>query len=292
MVKKDIIERLKSIGFKEYEAKIFVVLMKGIPMSVSEIAKEANLIRNSIYDTLKSFAERGYCNEIETNTILKYQLISPEIITGKVEKEINESNKKRVITFKDTVEELNNFYKKNTQKSEYRIDNVELIRGFNKHRLTKYMELINTAKFEILGMNRIKGLITTEINEFSKNFIKKGGVIKSLIKISLDFKVIRGGNAVNASNDDLVNLCEMFEKYGEEIKLTSIDIPNMVILDREKIFLNITGDKALAQNKQTDLIINDKQYTENMRDLFMNYWEKSATIAEYKENIISVINKN
>jgi sugar-specific transcriptional regulator TrmB len=278
---KEIIEKFKSIGFKEYEAKIFIVLMKGIPLSASEIASEAKLIRNSIYDTLKAFAQKGFCNEIETTSTLKYQIINPEIIIGKVEKEYNDINKNRVSTLKDAFGELQNFYKKNSPESDDTIDNVELIRGFNKHRVAKYMELINNAKFEILSMNRLKGLITDEINDFTKKFTKKGGVIKSLYKISLDFKVMKGGKAVAASNDDLINVCEMFERFGEEVKLTVAEIPNMVIIDREKVFLNITGDSSIAKNKQTDLIINDKPYTENMRDLFINYWEKSATIKEY-----------
>lgn len=281
MDNKEIIEKFKSIGFKEYEAKIFIVLMKGIPLSASEIASEAKLIRNSIYDTLKAFAQKGFCNEIETTSTLKYQIINPEIIIGKVEKEYNDINKNRVSTLKDAFGELQNFYKKNSPESDDTIDNVELIRGFNKHRVAKYMELINNAKFEILSMNRLKGLITDEINDFTKKFTKKGGVIKSLYKISLDFKVMKGGKAVAASNDDLINVCEMFERFGEEVKLTVAEIPNMVIIDREKVFLNITGDSSIAKNKQTDLIINDKPYTENMRDLFINYWEKSATIKEY-----------
>jgi sugar-specific transcriptional regulator TrmB len=114
--KKEIIDKLKSVGFKEYEAKVFVVLMKGIPLSVSEIAKEANLIRNSIYDTLKSFAEKGFCNEIETNTILKYQIINPEIIIGKVEKDFEESNTNRLMTLNDAIGELQEVYKKHAHK--------------------------------------------------------------------------------------------------------------------------------------------------------------------------------
>lgn len=277
----ELIEKFKSIGFKEYEAKIFIVLMKGIPMSASEIAKEAKLIRNSIYDTLKSFAEKGYCNEIETNTILKYQIIDPEIIIGKVEKEYTDLNRNRISTLKNAFGELQNFYKKNISQSDDAIDNVELIRGFNKHRVAKYMELINNAEFEILSMNRLKGLITDEINEFAQKFTSNGGVIKSLYKISLDFKVMKDEKAVQASSDDLINVCSMFEKFGEEVKLTAIEIPNMVIIDRKKVFVNITGDNASSKNKQTDLIVNDKLYTENMRDLFFNYWERSATVKEY-----------
>lgn len=285
MNKKDTIERLKSIGFKEYEAKVFVVLMKQIPMSVTEIAKEANLIRNSIYDTLKSFAERGYCNEIETNTILKYQLINPEIIIGKAEKEFAELNVVRLKTLTETIGELNDFYKKQTPKGEEKKDSVELIRGFNKLRVAKYLELIKGARFEILGMNRIKGLITDEINDFTRSFTKKGGVIKSIYKISLDFKVMKNDKAVNATHEDLLKVCRMFESYGEEVRLTSIEIPNMVIIDREKVFVNITGEKETSKNKQSDLIINDKMVSNNMYDLFLNYWNKSATIDEYKSTL-------
>ncbi len=286
---KEIIENLKSAGFKEYEAKIIIVLMKGIPMSASEIAKEAKLIRNSIYDTLKSFAGRGYCNEIETNTTLKYQLINPGIIIGKVEKENEEANKTRMNTLKNTFGSLQEYYKKNSPISDDSVDNVELIRGFNKLRVAKYMELINSAKFEVLSMNRLKGLITEEINEFTRNFTQNKGVIKTLYKISLDFKVMKDGKAVNASDTDLIKVCEMFESYGEEVKLTAIEIPNMVIIDREKVFMNIAGDKTQVKNKQTDLIINDKLITENMRDLFMNYWELSATLKEYQDTLKSTV---
>ena len=91
--------------------------------------------------------------------------------------------------------------------------------------------------------------------------------------------------AVQASQDDLINVCSMFEKFGEEVKLTAIEIPNMVIIDRKKVFVNITGDNVSSKNKQTDLIVNDKLYTENMRDLFFNYWERSATVKEYQGNL-------
>lgn len=93
---KPIIEKLKFIGLKEYEAKILLVLLKGMPMSASEIAKEAKLIRNSIYDTLKSFAEKGFCNEIETNTIHKYQIIDPKVIADKIERDYETSNHERI----------------------------------------------------------------------------------------------------------------------------------------------------------------------------------------------------
>ncbi|MBN8585989.1 MAG: hypothetical protein J0M37_12940 [Ignavibacteria bacterium] len=288
MDKKIIIDKFKSIGFKEFDAKVFIVLMKGIPMSVPEIADEAKLLRNSIYDTLKHFAEKGYCNIIETNTTLKYQIINPEVIIGKLEKDYNENLKNKISVLKDTFGELESFYKQNPAESDDKTDNVELIRGFNKHRVLKYMGLIKSAKKEILSMNRLKGIVTDDINDFSLNFIKGGGSIRSLYKISLDFRVKKGDKTVNASNDDLLNICRVFESYGEQVKLTSIEIPNMVIIDREKVFVNLAGDPGSQKNKQTDLVINDRQYAENMYDLFENYWERSAAPSEFQEIIISI----
>lgn len=288
MDKKTIVEKFKSIGFKEFEAKVFIVLMKGIPLSVPEIAEEAKLLRNSIYDTLKLFAEKGFCNIIETNTTLKYQIINPDVIIGKLEKDYSDNLKNKLTVLKDTFDELESFYSRNPAESDDKADNVELIRGFNKHRVLKYMDLIKSAKKEILSMNRLKGIVTDNINEFSVNFIKQGGSIRSIYKISLDFRVKKGDKTINASNDDLINICQMFESYGEQVKLTSIEIPNMVIIDREKVFLNLTGSSGSNRNKQTDLVINDRQYAENMYDLFENYWERSAAPEEFREIIYNI----
>jgi sugar-specific transcriptional regulator TrmB len=280
---KELIDKFKSIGFKEYEAKIFLVLFKGIPMSASEIAKECNLIRNSIYDTLKSFAERGYCNEIETSSVLKYQIIDPQIIVDKIEREFNESNKSRITTLKDTFTQIQTHYNSNADSHLVKEDSVELIRGFNKHRVAKYTELVKNAKKEILGMNRIKGIVTEELSGFGRQFVKKGGVIKYIYKISLDFKIMKNGKAVPAGKEDLIRVCESFEKNKEQVRLTELNIPNVGIFDGEQVFINVTSNLPNAKNKQSDLIIKNADFVNNMRDLFEYYWQNSITIEEYKK---------
>lgn len=283
MKHKELIEKFKSIGFKEYEAKIFLVLSKGIPMSATEIAKESSLIRNSIYDTLKSFAERGYCNEIETSSVLKYQMIDPQVIIDKIEREFNESNISRISVLKDTFGEIQSFYNSDKNLSLTKEDSVELIRGFNKHRVAKYVELIKNAKREILGMNRIRGLVTEQLSDFGREFVKKGGVIRYIYKISLDFKIMKNGLAVTAEKDDLISVCEMFEKNGEQVRLTEKNIPNVGIFDGEQVYINITSNLSYAKNKQSDLIIKHSDYVSNMRDLFEYYWQNSMTIEEFKK---------
>jgi len=281
----NLIEKLKSLGFKEYESKVFLVLLKGIPMSASEIAKEAKIIRNSIYDILKSFVSKGYCNEIETDTILNYQIIDPVVILDKIQKDYHYSHKQKLETLNETFIELQTIYKVQSESNEPAETNIQLIRGFNKHRVAKYTELFKEAEIEVLGMYRLKGIITDELNEDAIKLIKKGGIIKSIYQASLDFKTLKNNQPSAASNDDLIKVCEMFEKNGEKVKISTKNIPNITIFDKQNVFLNMTGDKSVPKHKQADLIINNIDFAEHIKDLFTFYWQQSHTIEEFKKII-------
>jgi len=279
------IEKLKTLGFKEYESKVFIVLLKGIPMSASDIAKDAKIIRNSIYDILKSFVQKGYCNEIETDTILNYQIIDPAIIMDKIEHDYNESYKERVSNLKDTFGELQSIYKTKSAKSEKSDIGIQLIRGFNMHRVAKYMELVKSAKREWLGMYRLKGLVTEELDEDARRLIKSGGTVRSIYQASLDFKVKRNGKSVSASKDDLLKVCETFRSYGEDLRLSEFKIPNIAVFDKESVFINMSGDRNIPKHKQADIIIKNNDFAEHMGDLFEHYWSRGLTIEEFKKKV-------
>lgn len=278
-------EKLKSLGFRENESKVLFVLLQGTPMNASRIAKEANIIRNSIYDILKDFVERGYCNEIETNTILNYQCIDLEVLADKIEKEFNQSNKERIRTLHDTLDEVKEHY--SNTKSDPVGDkevNIELIRGYNKHRMEKYLEYLKKSKVSVLGMYNLRGIVSPELDNAASEFIKRGGKLRSIYRIGLDFKIIKDGKALPATKDDLVRVCEGFQKAGEELRLCEIDIPNMTIFDNETVFNNIS-DKEIPKHKSADIIVRNAGNAKYMADLFTFYWQQGKTIEEYKRNI-------
>ncbi len=285
MNKIDLIEKLKSLGFKEYEAKVFLVLLKGEPMSASAIAKEAKIIRNSIYDILKSFVEKGYCNEIETNTILNYRIIDPQIILDKLEKSYHDSYNSNISLLKDTFGNLQSFYKSTPPEESAREINVELIRGFNKHRVAKYTELLKDSTQEVLGMYHLNGVlpwVTDELDKTASEMIKKGAVVKSIYMASLNFKILKDGKTSPAGHDDLIRVLEAFEKYGEQVRISEVKIPNITVFDREKVFINLS-DKRVPKNKQADIIITNPDLAGHMIDLFNYYWENGLTVEEYKK---------
>ena len=277
------IEKLKYLGFTDYEAKVFIALLKGSLMSASEIADDAKIRRTDVYNILKSFVEKGYSNEIETNSILKYELIDPDIILDKLERRINAKRQKELDTLKETFKELKPLHRTKESDSVKRV-NIELIRGYNQHRETKFLELLKNAKKEILFMVKLEHAVMNEVDATAKKFMKNGGVIKSLYQVSDNFRIKKDNKWSKGTVSDLVKACEFFEKSGEKLRLSHSPVPNMTIFDREFVFLNIT-DKTLPKHNEADVLIKNKEFAENMIIVFESLWEKAQELKTFKQNL-------
>lgn len=277
------IEKLKYLGFTEYEAKVFIALLKGSLMAASEIADDAKIRRTDVYNILKSFVEKGYSNEIETNSILKYELIDPDIILDKLERRINTKRQKELDTLKETFNELKPLHRTKEHESVKRV-NIELIRGYNQHRETKFLDLLKNAKKEILFMVKLEHAVMNEVDATAKKFMKNGGVIKSLYQVSDKFRIKKDNKWSKGTISDLVKACEFYQKCGEILKLSHGAVPNMTIFDREMVFLNIT-DKTLPKHNEADVLIRNKEFAENMVIVFESLWEKGQELKDFKGNL-------
>jgi sugar-specific transcriptional regulator TrmB len=279
---KELISELEGLGFTNYEAKVFVSLMKGFNMSAPEVAEDSKVPKSSAYDILKIFAERGYCNEIQTPSKIRYEIVAPEIVMGKIGHELDFEYDKKQKLLGSAFEKLTPLFKSKLEES--KVTEVELIKGFNRYRFVKFLELMKEAKNEMLLMNRLQGNVSQSIDNETKEFFKRGGTIRSIYEASTNFKFEKNGKWVNVSEDDLLLLCEKFEKEGEQIRLSSKVPQNMAIFDRQVVFTSLV-DELKPMNKRTDIIIRNKDYAENMISLFEMHWNGSETIAEFKNKL-------
>jgi hypothetical protein len=134
-------------------------------------------------------------------------------------------------------------------------------------------------------MYKFKGLVSDEADEVAVNFINKGGKIRSIYQVGLDFKIIKGEEAFDATPEQLIEVCRKFESTGEQIRLTNKDIPNMTVVDDDKVFIN-TEDKWIPRQSQADIILRRSNFAKYMKDLFEFYWNESLTIEGYQNNFI------
>jgi sugar-specific transcriptional regulator TrmB len=281
---KDISSDLEKIGFTSNEAKVFLVLYKGKNMTAAEIAKEAGMQRTSVYEILKSFAEQGICNEIKTTTKFRYEMIDPDIVRDKISKTLKEEQEKRIKYLNKSFERLKPIYASELQGNIK--EQVELIKGFNKHRHLKFLDLLKKAKQEVLLMIRQEVYVSGEIDEVGKNFVKNGGTLRSIYESGGNFKLLEGKNWIKMTDEKLLETYRFFEKYGEQIRLTDKIVQNIAIFDREVVFINLV-DKDITGSERTDIVVYNKGFAEFEAMNFLSLWENSETLEDFEKQLLS-----
>lgn len=279
---KEIIKKIETLGFSSYEAKVFWVLYQGFSMSAADIAKEAKIPRTSVYEILRSFAHQGYCNEVKTPTKLLYEMVDTDVIQDKIENDIYKTYKTRQTQLKDCFNDMKPMFK-SKRAQEYRVD-VELIKGYNRHRQFKFLDLIKNSTKAILFMNRLQGNVSYDLDEETKRFHKRGGSFKSIYEAGGNFRVKINGQWQNVTREGLIKLCESFEKQGEQVRLMD-SVPQIMAIFDEKIVYFRLSDESIPVSERSDVIISNKKFAEFISNLFNLYWDKADTIETIKQLI-------
>ncbi|MCX6159832.1 MAG: hypothetical protein NTV87_00650 [Ignavibacteriae bacterium] len=279
----ELILKLKSLGFTEYESKVFLAVLQGRLMSASEIAEAARIRRTDVYNILRRFVEKGYCNEIETNSVIKFELVDPDYIFDKIEGRIHAIRDKEIKSLKDAFIQIKPMYR-SKHNGEEKIVNVELIRGYNQHREIKFIDIFKKAKKEILFMTRPEYFVSGDVDRIAVNFIKKGGVIRSVYEAGNSFRLKTKKGWTEGTTEDLVKTVEFFGKYGEQVRLIQEKVPNITIFDRETVFMNI-NDKTVPKHNEADIIIRSSNFADSMSLVFESFWNRAYTINEFKKEL-------
>jgi sugar-specific transcriptional regulator TrmB len=277
---KDLVKQLEAIGFTNYESKVFMTLMQGHNMTAAEIAKDAKIPRTSVYDILKSFTQKGICNEIETPTKLRYEMIDPDVVEDKLKNGFKKSFEEKLSGLDDSFKSLKNLYKKKAQKDSS--EKIELLKGFNKHRHLKFYDLLKKSSKEILITNKLPNRISDQTDEEVDKFLENGGKIRTIYQVTDDVKILFDDGWKNLSKSELIDLCKTFETDGLEVKLTYQIPQNFTVFDEKFVFLNLI-DETLDKYNKTDIIVDNEQYATAMKDLFDYYWNSSMTISEFEK---------
>lgn len=273
-------ENLLKLGFTEKEAKVFLVLLRGDLMAASDVAKEANIRRTDVYDILNGFTKAGYINEVDTNRITMFQMIDPRIIGDKVQSDTVRKAQLQAQNAKTVFDNFFPLYKSKVSSNQDFI-NIELIRGHNKHRDVKFMEYTKQTQSEILLMMKLKnqGTISGELDKVITNFIKKGGIVKSIYEKPEYLKIVTDGKTETLHFKDALQVFKKFEDNGEQIRFTDEDIASFAIFDRYTVYLNIF-EPVLPTNKKSDIVIKNKELANYLANTFEFYWGNSNTIKE------------
>ncbi len=275
----EILKNLEALGFTQYESKIFCVLFEGNLLPATEIANKAGIPRSSAYDILKSFTQKGICNEIQTSSVAKYEMIDPKVVQDKIEKQMHDAYISKSSKLKDSFDKLTPLFKAKELEGD-KVD-VELIKGFNKHRASKFMQLWQDSEKELLLMNKLEGHVDASVDDFTKEFINNGGVIKTIYEVSDDFKINENGAWTTITPEKLPEFIGEMSTEGGEVRLADKIYQNMAIFDRKVVFISLV-DPTISRYNRSDIIIKNQNFAESMVEFFNQAWEKANTAEEFK----------
>ena len=83
----DLLSNLLAIGFTEYEAKVYLALLRLNPATGYQISKEAGVPRSMVYEALGRLTTRGAVLRTDEHRATLYRPLPPEMLIDRHEQE-------------------------------------------------------------------------------------------------------------------------------------------------------------------------------------------------------------
>jgi sugar-specific transcriptional regulator TrmB len=101
----EIINSLKSIGFTEYEAKVYISLLKQYPQNGNSLAQSSGVPGSKVYEILRKMQEKGYVFLVSTGKTSSTKRYSPLPYKNLLQME-NERFSKNITTLQDGFDKI------------------------------------------------------------------------------------------------------------------------------------------------------------------------------------------
>jgi hypothetical protein len=124
------------------------------------------------------------------------------------------------------------------------------------------------------------------IDEFTANFIKNGGVIKTIYEVSGDFRINEGGKWQVVGAEKLIDILKGAGDEGGEVKLTKKVYQNMAIFDRKVVYISLV-DPTVSRYNRSDIIVKNQNFAESMAEFFEQSWQNADKPEDFRDKYLS-----
>ncbi|GBF09914.1 hypothetical protein apy_16390 [Aeropyrum pernix] len=83
MISREIVDKLTSLGFKEYEARVYAALVLYGPSKAGEISLRSGVPRPRVYDVLRDLIAKGFVERTQGSPTY-YRAVDPEHVIGEL----------------------------------------------------------------------------------------------------------------------------------------------------------------------------------------------------------------
>ncbi len=277
-------EKIKRLGFSEYEAKCYLALLERKSLNVGEVAKLAGIPKPNAYESLEKLLSKGL-SVLIPGKMKKYAAADPWLLKEKslenldtsIETELEnlEEKRKEILHRKKAVQEdielvtdeLDSLFKGN-QYDSAPFDYIEILRDPLQVR-HKVIQLCDETKFEILVFTKPPYSFTTrEQQQEQKNpqidALKRGVKTRTIYELPSERQA---QNSLLEAASDLIN-------QGEEARVIE-ELPIKLAIFDEKTALFALVDPIIGKPSVTSLVAEHQALAKSFKLLFESFWEKS-----------------
>ena len=301
---KELIEKMKYLGFTENEAKCYLMLLKKDSLGVGEIAKLGEVPRPNAYNALERLLAKGLVVS-HSGKVISYSASDPLNLKDKlmmdidnsIESELREWEKKgeEIRERKNSLHEgvqiiagyIEDIYKENRGSSELS-KHIELM--IDPQQIDKiFFQLIMNVKKEVLSMARQN---FGNMTEKRKRKIQKDAEYgTSLIKKDIIYKCIYGLSPDEAQNQFMCKYAiDKFVTAGEQARVMK-DIPMRVTIFDEEVVMFTLIDSSGSTLKipwgpqNVTQLVRNKVTAKSFKVMFNSLWDMAEDYQDYKKRV-------
>lgn len=308
MKKLTLVNRIKQLGFSDYETKCYLALCERNSMSVGDISKLAEIPRSNAYEALEKLLMKGMVISIPGKN-KKYSASDPEIFAMKTLgifnasaqdemavlerkiKELQESKQKELNdkigaikeNLNNIVGELDSIYKK-SRGNDNPLDYIEVLKDpYQADRLFK--KYFSQCKKEAFGIVKQSPELFTDpdkvkayreqVKEGTK-LIKKGLSVRSIYEIFDD----------NETNKLLCQeLIDKFVEAGERVRVKANLPMRLAVFDNKIVMFTLIDPGTKSDKSLTIQVVKHSVFAQSFKIMFEALWNQAEDYDEYKKRM-------
>jgi sugar-specific transcriptional regulator TrmB len=279
-----LVERIKQLGFSEYEAKCYLALFERELLTVSEVSRLAGVPRPNAYEAMEKLMAKGLCVSIP-GKMKRYAASDPWFLREKslgtlnvfTESELDSLEKKRKEilerhrSFQENIEGIAGeleplFIKSRTDGSP--LDYIEILKDpFRIHR--KVIQLCSEAKREMQVFTKPPYSFSTKEQQLEQlrpqlDALRRGVRIKTIYEAPSGD--IERRSLIESARESFVS--------GEEAKAVD-SLPIKLAIFDQRIVLFALVDPIIGKPSVTSLVADHQALAQSLVMLFDSFWAKA-----------------
>ncbi|WP_370150440.1 TrmB family transcriptional regulator [Streptacidiphilus sp. EB129] len=259
---------LEELGLTNYEARVYLALIRRDVFTAAEVAREAQVPRQRVYDVLEGLTRRQLA-VLHPGRVAGYSAVAPEVAVDRLMEQQRRSLGRLERLSDELARELLPTWDSGRTHTDP-LDYVEVLRDAADIR-ERFARIQSDAERELLSFSRPPWVNPPAENvagiEASSRLHAAGRTVRSLYSQDV------------LDDPDVLSVVRQFVDAGEDIRIAESLPLKLVIADGSTVLCDMPDPVARA-GATTSLVIRHPSLAETLRLAFKQVWDESPTLDE------------